>query len=117
LSRKFEYSMDKRSNVISAFWSWFGFLLVAVYLGWVTYGLIAVANCSSMILDFCDIGKIYISVPWIILLAPKTGFEMDTTTLDLLVTVSVVLNTITFYLVGMGLQKVIQLLGKFSKIE
>jgi hypothetical protein len=107
--------MDKRSNVFNASWSWFGFLLVVVYLGWVTYGLIAVANCSAMILDFCDLGKIYISAPWIILLAPKTGFEMGTTMLDLLVTVSVVLNTITFYLVGIGLQKGIKLIGKFTK--
>jgi hypothetical protein len=104
--------MDKRFNDIRTYWSWVGCIFVIIYLLWVTYGLIGAANCTAMIL--CELGKIFVSIPWILVLAPKTGLESGNL-LNQLVTVSIVFNTITFYLAGMGLQKAVKLFRSSSK--
>jgi hypothetical protein len=110
VQHKSEYLMNKHSNVTHAFWSWLGFVFVIAYLLWVTYVLVSTANCTAMILDLCDLGKIVVSFPWIIAFAPKGALEPGTL-FNLVVAVSIVFNTVTVYLVGMGLQKLFNVLG------
>ncbi len=116
MSRKPKYLMGEHFQSIHAFWSWLGFIFLIIYLLWVMYGLIASANCTAMILDFCDLGKILVSFPWILIFAPKAGLEGGTL-LNLVVAVSIVFNAVTIYLVGMGLQKVFSMKSKSSQKE